>query len=260
MRIVILLTLIILNRAFGLQASPDPIERLASGSVDRGLLHSMLYHKQTPERIAALKEAFNRFTSDDNRSALAETLVRLGERENMYFMFLSTRFLKVLSDDAPFCMLYDERGKSIRAKTTPAFDNWCALHKVDPGEQSMKQLYEYPIETIRFAELQDPRAASLLGDALDSSNPLIVRRAVDGLALLGKSDMIDHILTSLSRFPHSASQLIGMGLVGFTDPRAITNFNRIIPSPATRAFAIRELESRRFQKQREVSQAPATQR
>jgi hypothetical protein len=160
------------------------LARLASGPSDRSILYALERQPPDPRTMPALKSAFERGKTTEEKQWIAATLLRLGENSSVYFDYLAGLAKEAIEDRTPFFGKYDNTGHSIRGEFDPGFLNWCAQNGKDPKAVAGVQISVYLNDVAILAYAQDPRAVELLRLGLESTNVLVVAYSVEGLGRL----------------------------------------------------------------------------
>jgi HEAT repeat protein len=138
--------------------------------------------------------------------------------------------------------MYDGSGNAISGVMNPDFIRWCREKNLDSNEEGIRQLYGYPSDVRILERTRDPRAIPLLKKCLGATNPGVVARCAEGLALLQQSDSIPSIVQACERFPKGAVLVVAESLAGFIAPEARRAFERFIPDPNLRAGLVSRMQ------------------
>jgi HEAT repeat protein len=174
------------------------------------------------EAIPILKKQFMRIQDPLDKATIARVLIKLGDKDDMYWDFLVKLATPALASDAPDFMNFDSPGKS--TGPSPAFVAWAKAHNVPPngpdGTAAQDSVYTFPGEMMLLGATGDPRAIPLLRQALLSPNHMIEAAAAIGLAEIHDKDSIPLIIEACRRAPPGAAGAIADNLVYFDDPDA----------------------------------------
>src|SRR5207302_5375668 len=107
---------------------PDPIEALKRN--DR---NSLAYVGQAAtthpaETVAILKENFVNTQDERQKAQIASALIRLGDKEDIYWDFLSRQAISALESDASSAVKYDSQGKPIEGLSPE--DGWAKENEI----------------------------------------------------------------------------------------------------------------------------------
>ena len=146
--------------------------------------------------IAALKEEFPVTKDAQLKLAIASALVRLGEKDQMYWDLLADGARKAVECDAPSIFMLDSEGKVDRnqRELPPEFIAWAKAHNLDPATAAQQQVYELPGRFLYLAITGDSRGRELLRMGLKSHNTSIRVYAAKGLAKLQDKESIPLII------------------------------------------------------------------
>jgi HEAT repeat protein len=196
------------------------------------------------EAIPALKEQFARSLDpsqkDDldpgNKAEIASALVRLGDKDPIYWDFLVKQANEAIESDAPFPREFDSRGKMLDDHFSPAFLQWAKDQGLSPGDAGQKAVYELPGKLVFLGETGDPRGLPLLRRAMSSSNYMIQIMAAKGLAKLLDKDSIPVIVAACERAPADMVAAIAEALAFYDDPQAQSAAETYLPKELVKAL------------------------
>ena len=189
------------------------------------------------EAIPVLKEQFARAADSrqredfdpGNKGKVASALVRLGDKDPVYWDFLVKQATDAVESDIPLPTRFDAQGKIVPHQLSPEFEAWTKAHDVSPESVGQVAAYELPVKLGYMAETGDPRGLPLLRRAMSSSNYMIQSMAAKGLAKLDDKDSIPVIVAACAKAPAEISPAIAEALVYFDDPRAQSAAERYLP-------------------------------
>jgi hypothetical protein len=195
------------------------------------------------EAIPALKEQFAHSVDashkDDldpgNKEEIASALVRLGEKDEIYWDFLVKQATEAVDSDAPFPREFNSQGKMIDDHFSSAFLQWAKQHSLSPGDAGEMVVYRLPGKLLMLAETGDPRGIALLRRAMSSPNYMIQVMAAKGLAKLQDKDSIPLIIAACGNSPWAAPA-IAEALVFFDDPKAQAAADVYLPKQYAKAL------------------------
>jgi len=168
--------------------------------------------------VTELKNIFDQSTNKEEKQQIASSLLEAKVGDEKHINLLIKYVKQVIESDIPFPPReFDEKGN---AKFTAAFLAWCDEHGVEPNETVKLLAFTFPIDVIRLADANDPRAFDTLLAALDSSNNIIAMNAARGLARLRDKRAIQPLIKKLKQFPPDAVALHILVLLYFDDPEA----------------------------------------
>jgi hypothetical protein len=200
----------------------EVIRHVKSGDFDPMEL-LLLVQSGAPEGVPILKEQFTVSTTPIHiRVIVASYLVRIGERDPVYWDFLFTKAKDVAESDAPDPKQYDSEGKAVPGQLSPEFVEWANAHGLSPNDAAVAQTYELPGILLLLAKTGDLRGLGLLRRGLASRNYLTETMAAYGLAILRDRESIPLIIEACRKAPKDAAFAIAWALVFFDDPKAQT--------------------------------------
>lgn len=215
---------------------PDAIAKLKSGNF--ALVHVELIAKAgAVEAIPFLKEQFVRSQDPLIKAKIASALVRLGDRDDLYWDFIVKQATPAVESDAPDFMNFDSQSGT-GSGPSPEFSTWAKAHGVSPESAGQDSMYWLPGKLMLLASTGDQRAISLLRRALLSPNHQIEIAAAMGLAELHDKDSVPLIIEACKRSPAGAAAAIAESLVYFNDAEAQSAVDTYVPKE--RAKLLRE--------------------
>jgi len=205
------------------------LARLSEGPLDRAVLWQIEGHMPDARTIPALRKEFEKREVKQERQWIAATLLRLGEKSDRYFEFLSSYAKQAIDDRTPFFEKVDAQGRSIRGEFSAEFENWCALNHKDPRAVAAVELGTYPIDVVILAETEDPRANGLFRRGLESPNPGVVAYCAQGLARLQDLSALPLIAAAAERFAPGDRTAVAKQLPWYSRQEAEQLFARLVP-------------------------------
>jgi HEAT repeat protein len=137
-------------------------------------------------------------------------LIGLGDKDDIYWDFLSRQAISALESDASSALKYDSQGKPIEGPSPE--DAWAKQNEI------LNKVLLF-VETV--AETRDPRGVRILQRALSSPDSDIQIFAASGLARARDKDSVPLIIdVCKNASPDVASAIASQALVYFDDPRA----------------------------------------
>ncbi len=188
------------------------------------------------EAIPELEEQFARTTDFIDKAKVAQVLLALGDKKDVYWNYLVGLAKTVLESDAPNPMQFDAKGKGVPG-LSPDWVAWARAHNQPPsaGEDA---IYVHPGIIGLLGLTRDPRAIPLLLQALSSPNPMIQIAATMGLAEMQDKSSVPLIIDACKRAPAEVAEAMAASLVYFDAPEAQKAVDAYIPKQ--RAQILRE--------------------
>ncbi len=217
----------------------DAISRLGSGEVcPRSVV--VIADAGAVQAIPALEEQFKRATDVDIKVSIASGLVKLKDRDSIYWNFLLEQATLAVDSNVPDSVYSESQGKM--TSQSPELQAWADAHNV-----SMKTAWQYakqdiPGKILPLATTGYPRGIPLLQRALQSHNYLIVAYAARGLAQIQDKQSIPLIMAAAQRAPTGYNSLIAESLIYFDDVRAQSAVDTYVPKE--KAARLREERTR----------------
>jgi hypothetical protein len=178
--------------------------------------------------IPVLKEAFAKTLDRFTKENIANALLMYGQKDDAYWSVLYKRAQEIVDSNAPYPLVFDENGKSIRGAISRDFLQWVSDNNLSKDEALREQLGS-PAELQMMAEIGDPRGLPILRKGLSSSNYGIRAMAARGLALLQDKDSIPPIIQAAKTVPSEVQGWIARPLLAFDDSRAREAAEELIP-------------------------------
>jgi hypothetical protein len=201
----------------------------SQGKPDQEVEVFRLLQRNDKAAIPALEEAYAKEKETSTRLAIAAALVRLGQRDRVYWEYLVASVNATLSNTMPFPVVYDESGQSVRGKYNDEFLAWCERSKVSPDSAAVTALSELPLPILVLAGSHDARGYDLFVRGLASNNHLIVIVSAQGLARLQDKRAIPLLIEAGRRVPAEVALGVAQALVFFDEPRAQAAVEGFIP-------------------------------
>lgn len=167
--------------------------------------------------IPILEDLFAHGTDANTKPWIASELVKLGDKDNIYWDLLVKQARETVESDAPDFMNFDAQGKS-SVGPSPEFVAWAKSHNVTLESVAFEAVF--PIKLGLLAKTGDPRAIPLLRRGLLAPNHMVEAASAMGLAILKDNDSIPLIVEACKRAPSEAAGAIAMSLLQFHDPEA----------------------------------------
>ena len=204
------------------------LARLSSEPFDESVLYAIERRPSDDRIIPALEAAFDRRAAKSEKQAIAETLLRLGNKAERFFEFLANYAREAVEDRTPFFLKVDADGRAVPGQFSAEFENWCAQNGKNPRFVAALQWTVYPKDVLALAEVQDPRASELFKKGLDSPYPVVVSVSVRGLGRLRDVAAIPLIAKACGRLP-SARRAVAVELPWYSHPEADALMERLVP-------------------------------
>src|SRR5258708_4157309 len=111
--------------------------------------------------VSPLRQAFDQTEGKREKQAIAETLIKLGDKESRYFEYLASFAKRAVESGAPAVLF-------VRGVMNPEFEPWCRDHGLDVEEEIVNQPKVYPQDPTAPAPPTDPPPTKILPQALPS--------------------------------------------------------------------------------------------
>jgi HEAT repeat protein len=236
--IVFILALARLWLAVPLARTQDEVSallaRLSSDPFDESVLYAIERRPSDDRIVPALEAAFDHRAAKSEKQAIAETILRLGNKAERFLEFLANYAREAVEDRTPFFLKVDAEGKAVPGQFSAEFENWCAQNGKDPRSVASVQSIVYPKDVLALAEVQAPSALELFKKGLDSPNPIVVSISVRGLGRLRDVASIPLIAKACDRLP-SARRAVAVELPWYSDPQADALMERLVPDRKARS-------------------------
>ncbi len=180
------------------------------------------------EAVPILELKFEQASSELDKAHIASVLVRLGDKKDVYWDYLTASVTETIENDAPNFNAFDSDGKSIPGPF-PEFVAWADKKKLPHEGLGEQHVYYAPGPTMFLAYTDDPRAIPLLRRALWSPNFMIEISAAMGLARLQDKASIPWIIEACNLAPAEVAGVIGESLAYFDDSVAQAAVDLYVP-------------------------------
>jgi hypothetical protein len=219
----------------------DAIEKARQDNPESIYYVEQIAHARAVQAVPMLEEKFVRTKDPLDKAKVAQVLIKLGDKNDIYWNFLVELATPALESDAPDFMSFDAQGKSSPGPS-PAFIAWAKAHNVPPngpeGTAAEDAMYWLPGRVALLGSTGDPRAVPLLRRALLSPNHMIEVVAAEGLAELQDRESIPLIIGACQRAPAEMASVIAESLVYFDSPEAQRAVDTYVPKET--AMALRQ--------------------
>ena len=187
--------------------------------------------------IPALEKAFQKATDRIDKEGIAGSLVRLGDKNEIYWNFLAQYARAAVENDMPFPYDFDADGeiignpKDVPEKYAPEFLAWCKKRGEQTGSAAQQALYGLPGDLLALAATGDSRGSEILFRGLESRNYYVVSVSAKGLARLQDRRAIKPIIQACERAPAGMGEVVAESLAFFDDSEAQSAAVRFIHNP-----------------------------
>jgi hypothetical protein len=213
----------------------DAVKKVKEGNFSGVHVEEIVYAGAV-EAVPALKAQFGRAIEPNhsgdidpgNKAEIASALVRLGDKDALYWDFLMNGATAALESGAPFPREIGPQGKVLDDHFSPAFLQWAKGQGLSPSDASQKAMYELPGKLVFLGETGDPRGLPILRRAMSSSDYMIQVMAAKGLAKLQDRASIPLIIAACEKSAWAAPA-IAEALVYFDDPQAQIAAEKYLP-------------------------------
>lgn len=185
------------------------LDRLREPRLDLSVVSSLARYRD--ERVLpSLKQAFETHPSKEDRQYIATSIVRLGEKDDMYYRYLESYAKEAIESDIPDPFAYNPDGSDARGKVNPELKAWAEKHRISPEAAFHQATNTYPTDVLVFGGVRDPRMIQLLRRGFNSANSLVVAASAHVLAEMNDVDSIPLILRTAN-----ANKPVAMVIVGY---------------------------------------------
>ena len=215
---------------------PDAIAKVKSGEFF-GVHVDLIANAGAVEAIPVLEEQFRRVQDPRLKDKIAAALVRLGDKDDIYWDFLVKEARVALESDAPNFVSFDDRGKAVGGPS-PEFEMWIKRHggSADDSAAAEDSIYFLPGRVILLGWSRDPRAVLYLRQGLSSPNYMIEIAAAKGLAEIGDENSIPLIINACQKAPKEVAEAMAESLVYFDDDAAQSAVDRFIDKESAKIY------------------------
>jgi hypothetical protein len=211
---------------------PDAIARVKSGKFS-GVHVDLIARANAVEAIPILKEQFNRVDDQLNKAKIAAALLRMGDKDNIYWNFLVEFANPALQSDTPDYNGYDQQGKGVPGPS-PEFQAWAKAHNVSVESELDDSVRMASTGVIFLGWSRDLKAIPILRKALLSPNHMIEIFAAMGLAEIGDKESIPFIIEACKLAPAEAAAAMAESLAYFDDITAQSALDLFVPKDRTK--------------------------
>lgn len=205
----------------------EAVAKVKSGEFGAMHVHTIAAAGAT-EAIPALKEQFETTSDTLLKDQLAQTLVKLGDRDPIYWDFVLGLASRAIESSIPEFQPYDAQGKA-QPGPTPAFTAWAGAHQMPLAVAYENAMFNYPTAVQRLGETGDARAIPYLRRALLSQNYQIQIAAAQQASELHDTASLLSMLNICRTEPASVARQMAKFLVYFDDPAAQAAVDTYLP-------------------------------
>jgi HEAT repeat protein len=203
---------------------PDPIEALKRNDGNSLFYVREAAAKHPAETIAILEQNFVNTQDERLKAGTASALIRLGDKDDIYWDFLLRQVTLVLESEASSAVQNGSQEKLTEGPSPE--DAWAKENR-----ESNEMLTFVDI----VAETRDPRGVRVLRKVLLSSNSDFQLLAAGGLARARDKDSVSLIIDACKNAPPDvASAFASQVLVYFDDPRAQSAVDQYLSKDAAK--------------------------
>jgi len=231
----IFLTALLSTSAHGQTAAPqsrggevaDAIKRvqendLGTGPVDALSFVDVIADARAVQALPVLEQYFARTSDPDIKAGVASALVRMGDKNDAYWIYLVKLATPAAESDAPDP--FNEVAGKDKDIVSPEFKVWAGAHDLSVKAASQLVMSDLPRGLTLLAKTGDPRGVPLLRKALMSPNLLIASLAAAGLAQAQDKASVPMIIDRCKRATEPYAGFFADSLLFFDDPEAQSTF------------------------------------
>lgn len=209
----------------------DAIERVHGNDLGEGSVDAMSYinwiaYDKGKEGMSALEEYYSRTTDPHIKAGVASLLVRMGNKNTLYWSHLVALAEKAIQSDAPepFNLMADKRDNPISLD----FKIWANGHDMSL-EKALTVAKGLAQDLAPLAKTGDARGIPLLRKALRSPILLVSSLAASGLAQANDVSSLPLIVEACRRLPPESAHFLADSLLFFDDALAQSTFRFYFP-------------------------------
>ncbi len=211
----------------------DAIKRIETndlgvGPVDALSFVDLIAAARAVQALPVLERYFSRTLDTEIKAGTASALVRMGDKNEIYWSYLVTRATQASESDAPYP--FGEAASKGNISFSPEFKTWADAHKLSV-EAAFKVAWEdLPGDLAPLAKTGDTRGIPILRKALMSPNLMIAMLGAAGLAQAHDRPSVPIIVAACKRLPASMARSLANALEFFEDdPQAQQTFAFYFP-------------------------------
>jgi hypothetical protein len=168
------------------------------------------------DAIPELKKQFAASQDEITREAVARALVKLGDKDPIYWDYLAREATVAVDSDEPFPSGFGADGK-MAPGLSPQFTAWAKTHNLTTEAAADLATHDLPSKVMFLAWTGDRRAIPLLRRALSSPNFLIQEVGAEGLTDLQDKASIPFIIAACRNAPAEVASGLAEFLAEFDD-------------------------------------------
>ncbi|HEX4231075.1 MAG TPA: HEAT repeat domain-containing protein [Bryobacteraceae bacterium] len=205
------------------------VDRLKQGDVNLADINRIA-RAGAVQAIPGLKKQFELAQDGLSKDSMASALVRLGDKDPIWWEYVAQQATAAIESDAPCPMGFDLNGKTVPGPSSE-FIAWAKVHSLTINAAEEIAVRELPGKVAFLAETRDRRAIPLLQRALSSPNVLIQTRAAQALEEFQDKGSIPLIVGACRRAPADAAAAIAnFSLARWGDPDAKNAASEFMPA------------------------------
>lgn len=205
------------------------MDRLKHGNVNLADINRIA-REGAMQAIPGLKRQFELAQDELSKDSIASALVRLGDKDPIWWEYVAQQATAAIESDAPSPMGFDLNGKTVPGPSSE-FIAWAKVHNLTINAAEEIAVRELPGKVAFLAETRDRRAIPLLQRALSSPNVLIQTRAAQALEKFQDKGSIPLIVGACRRAPADAAAAIAnFSLARWDDPVAKNAAKEFMPA------------------------------
>ncbi len=185
-------------------------------------------------RAAIIPVLERQFRSSQDMSAkgkIASSLIRLGDRGDTYWNYLTAQAIQAADDDVPYPFGVDQGGR-VSDALAPQFLQWAVDRHLSTSQAIERAVFTDPAAVSDLGYTGDARAVSILQKALFSANFYVEVAAAEALANLRDTNSVPLIIEACSKAPAQVAELIALPLAYFDDKSAQAAFELYVSRQA----------------------------
>jgi hypothetical protein len=213
---------------------------------DQATLGSVLFlYRETRDEnaVAMIKQIFKAAREKSSKQQLALFLLRLGQKEDVYYDELFRYAKEAITAKAPLWYFSDPQGNAIRGEYPLEFRNWCVARMLTI-EDCVARVSGYATDVIYLAAAKDRRSIPLFREGLESDNEGIVSVCISALGRLNDTESLGLIDAALKRLKPNLRSIAASSLAEFDSPLVMPMLDRYITDPKARQEASQRIQTR----------------
>ncbi len=201
---------------------------LGVGPVDALSFVDRIAAARAVQALPVLEQYFSRTSDTEIKAGIASALVRMGDKNEIYWAYLVKLATQASESDAPYP--FDKAASKQNIRFAPEFKTWANAHTLSV-EAAFKLAWEdLPGNLAPLAKTGDPRGIPILRKALMSPDLMIASLGAAGLAQAHDRSSVPMIIDACKRLPASMAPSLAGALEFFEDdPQAQRTFASYFP-------------------------------